>query len=66
MGENCLLFEVVLHPLLSAWIRGLVFRLTSGVGFNPRSREGSDDAVEDSQDRALVSIRAPVKGATSL
>ena len=32
--------------------------------FNPRSREGSDALVVDSVNRHLISIHAPVKGAT--
>ena len=32
--------------------------------FNPRSREGSDQASKDAGDAKQISIHAPVKGAT--
>ena len=35
------------------------------VHFNPRSREGSDDAIVKSTDLRKISIHAPAKGATS-
>ena len=34
------------------------------VNFNPRSREGSDCSSDKDRDTELISIHAPVKGAT--
>ena len=40
--------------------------LRNSQGFNPRSREGSDDITLDKCDTREVSIHAPAKGATPL
>ena len=41
--------------------------ISVGYDFNPRSREGSDDSVQFTDDRlGVISIRAPARGATFL
>ena len=41
--------------------------ISVGYDFNPRSREGSDDSVQFTDDRlGVISIRAPARGATDI
>ena len=38
----------------------------TSINFNPRSREGSDEKLNQTTTGLLISIHAPVKGATSI